>query len=625
MATPVWSPSDEKNTRKLSRLAESQGLYASGKFSDAATKLTEAAGLEPANAIVHYDLALAEFRAGDRSKAVSEIDQCLRMLPDEDKHRAQIAQLRSEMTTGENPPDLPAQTKLKIDEFNKAADDAKKNSTGMIDADSETHSSANDTSGVPCEKLKELEPLNPNSPAILFNLAKCAEETGHQDEALRYLNQYLKLAPTATDSDEVHIRVANLDSINKLTDAKGAEVRAQYAAASRYIDQRKYDRATKELLQADKLAPEYPLTKWRLALLYEASGDINSAREYFISYQSVEPSDEGKKDASEHIAKLDPERAKYDSNVERAREILTPLIQKSLGLDSQGPIIAVSYAYAQQKLGDAGESLNAAAVIFPLAPAVNELLGVVYLQGNDPAAALRCFDIVASYHLPVSFYARSVNVHDKRNFTVVKVELSRDTIRFVNLATYDSKKKRIEMPANPVSTDGLGNLVVLTADQAANATTDAAWDTANVKAIETKNSAVEFIAPSEEVWLEPLNMTSLTPYQGPPARRFANNYSRLFLRYAGYDSLKLGKESLTGGEKFQIGMSFGAAGMGGYAAFAGSSSLMAVQLMASMYALNSAMAQLRRSRIDQRLLVEGNDFKIVPSQSFDLAFKEKFQ
>jgi hypothetical protein len=83
---------------------------------------------------------------------------------------------------------------------------------------------------------------------------------------------------------------------------------------------------------------------------------------------------------------------------------------------------------------------------------------------------------------------------------------------------------------------------------------------------------------------------------------------------------------MTGGEKFSLGMSFAAAGMGGYAAFAGAGGyLMTTRLMYSMSALNSAMSTLRRSREDQRQLIQGNDFKIIPSQSFDLAFKEKFQ
>jgi hypothetical protein len=44
-----------------------------------------------------------------------------------------------------------------------------------------------------------------------------------------------------------------------------------------------------------------------------------------------------------------------------------------------------------------------------------------------------------------------------------------------------------------------------------------------------------------------------------------------------------------------------------------------------MYAMNSAMTTLRKSRADQRELIQGNDFKVIPSQSFDLAFREKFQ
>jgi hypothetical protein len=94
-----------------------------------------------------------------------------------------------------------------------------------------------------------------------------------------------------------------------------------------------------------------------------------------------------------------------------------------------------------------------------------------------------------------------------------------------------------------------------------------------------------------------------------------------------YDNTKLGKESMTGGEKFALGMSFAAAGMGAYSALAGSSYLIGstTRMMFAVYALNSGLNTLQRSRADQSRLIEGSSFKIIPSQSFDLAFKEKLE
>jgi hypothetical protein len=151
--------------------------------------------------------------------------------------------------------------------------------------------------------------------------------------------------------------------------------------------------------------------------------------------------------------------------------------------------------------------------------------------------------------------------------------------------------------------------------------------TSNLKGVETKNSYVAISRGNDEVFLEPLNITSDTPFEGVPARKFANNYTRLFLRYMGYDHTKLGKESMTGGEKFSLGMSFAAAGMSGASAIASAGSLMAstTQMMMAMYAFNSGMSSLKQSRAEDRQLLEGNQFKLIPSQSFDLAFKDKVE
>jgi hypothetical protein len=52
--------------------------------------------------------------------------------------------------------------------------------------------------------------------------------------------------------------------------------------------------------------------------------------------------------------------------------------------------------------------------------------------------------------------------------------------------------------------------------------------------------------------LSPIYLPSYTPVQGPQARRFANNYTRLFIRYPGLEDSALRRENMTGGEKFKM-------------------------------------------------------------------------
>jgi tetratricopeptide (TPR) repeat protein len=641
----------EKAKKVQSLLTESHGLYDSGKTQEAISKLEEANVLEAGNAAIHYNLALAYTKVDDKAKAISELDQCLQILPDDDKNRGQIEQMKSALVTGEKPPQLTAEQKAKIDGFNASAMAQARASTGMVETETPKapRQDSKTSAVVPCSQLKDLESSLPKSPALYFNMAKCAEEDGRQDDALRYLNQYLASAPAALDSDDVKLRVADNTSLTKLSGPSGEQVRKLYAEAAREIDQRRYDRAIGNLSKAEQLIPDYSMTKWRLALLYEAEGNVPKARQYYASYLSLETSDNGIKEAATHLENLEKERAQYDSSVQEARTIITPLLLTSMSLngDTQsgkqysGGAMAMgmmmghapaatglnnmSYAYVREKIDDARKKLDVAASIFPLGPEANELLAFVYMQGNNPAAAMRCYDIVTSEHLPVSFYGTAFAAHDRKTVRDVKVELVRDGVRVIYLSSYDPAKKKVRPPLKPAGADALGNFTIANPEDTAKGADDASWKTADLKGVETKNNYVALNTGSDELYIGPLSIASETPKQGIPARKFGNTYSRLFLRYMGYDNTKLGTEHMSGGEKFSLGMSFAAAGMGGYSAFAGGGYMMTTRLMFSMYAMNSAMSTLRRSRADQRQLIEGNDFKVIPSQSFDLAFKEKFQ
>jgi tetratricopeptide (TPR) repeat protein len=659
-AEAIISTSDGRNgldrirkveTKKFrSLMVEARTLYDAGKTSEAITKLKEAQPLASSNPALNYNMALCYSKLGDRHNAVAQMDSTLATLPENDKNRDQLEQVRSAMMTGEVPPVLSAEAKQRVDAFNQFTTRSRSVS-GAESEDAPPNSlPLKSTTEVPCTQLKDLETSLPKSPSVLFNLAKCAEEEGRQEEALRYLNQYLATAPAAVDKEDVHLRLNTLTSLTMLSGDKGKEVRSHYAAATRFVDDRKYDHAIDELVKAEQIMPDYPLTKWRLALLYEAMG-VSKAKEYYASYQSIDSSSEDSKEAAARVATLQKERADYDLDVQEARQTLSTIIDRAMGLVGQGtagsdysggavamglafgkrPVASgmggVSFQYAQQEMEAAHKKLEESTGIFPLGPEANELLGFVYLQGHNPSAAIRCYDIVSSQHYPIAFYAKSFSAHDRKVVRQTKVELLPDHVHLVYLNNFDPKSKASAPPSKPAGKDGLGNLVVSDVEPPLTDADLLALQTLDVKTVETKENFVVVNRGTDEIFLEPLNLTSDTPIEGVSARKFANNYSRLFLRYMGYDNTKLGKESMTGGEKFSIGMSFAAAGMSGYSAIASGGLLMAstTQMMMAMYAFNSGMNTLRQSRAEDRQLLEGNQFKLIPSQSFDLAFKENFQ
>ena len=75
------------------------------------------------------------------------------------------------------------------------------------------------------------------------------------------------------------------------------------------LAERKYDRALTAFTKAGDLAPEFALTKWKLALFYEAMGDIDRARENFTRYQQLVSDQSAKDEADLHLSTLDAEDA----------------------------------------------------------------------------------------------------------------------------------------------------------------------------------------------------------------------------------------------------------------------------------------------------------------------------
>jgi len=47
----------------------------------------------------------------------------------------------------------------------------------------------------------------------------------------------------------------------------------------------------------------------------------------------------------------------------------------------------------------------------------------------------------------------------------------------------------------------------------------------------------------QDVYLSPIYLPSFTPVEGPQARRFANTYTRLFVRCPGLEDSKMGTEA----------------------------------------------------------------------------------
>jgi tetratricopeptide (TPR) repeat protein len=670
---------DEIHKRVKDALNQSRKMYEAHKYKEAASALEESTKLGGFEGLLSSNLALCYYQLGDRSKALENLDQAVTETPDP-KQKLKLRELLTLLTTGENGNTSPEDEKKRIVQFNNLAesvgfeasledDEGAEEETSFAESDvpppqlvSEkalsdksvtinpvphaSHSAVTHRSSM-CSALEQITGSAAASPSGVYDRANCAEINGRPTEPVRLLQKYLELSPQALDGDAVRARIAELQSLLALPEQKGNQIRRLYGSAYGYLAERKYDRALATFTKTKELAPDFALTYWKLGLIYEAMGDLAAARDNFSHYRQLSLDDAAKTETDLHLTTLDEKKSKYDEEVGDAEEILSDLFNRGMNLnfnldDNRNAIrvrrarvknkkqqkyslvggFAVPYPYAQQQLARAAEHLQIALALFPLGAEANELMGLVFLQANDGRAAVKNFDAVASQGLPVAFYAE---MRGRRSDQAVKIELSHDRVRLIFLSSYD-KKGTPTAPSKAAGDDGLGDITLAPGDKRQE------FDSfdlslSDIKKVETHNGLLGIKLAKQEFALSPIYLPSYTPVQGPPARRFANNYTRLFIRYPGLEDSKLGAESMTGGEKFKLGVNIASDSLdiatnlnpiGSIQATLSAISI-ARTIHSSMASLNVSFASWERSVDDQQQLLSGPSFKTIPSEPVNLS------
>ncbi len=669
---------DEIHKRIKDALSQARKLYESRKYKEAAATLEESTKLGGSEAIISSNLALCYYQLGERNKAVENLDKAITDTSDP-KRKIKLRELLTFVTTSENSNISAEAERKRTEDFNQLVESvgfeaslsdeegAEEETTSFVETDTPNPKLVSEKSfaGTPtphashsvitrrssmCTALEELKGAAAPSPSAIYDRANCAEINGRPNEAIRLLQKYLELSPHALDADSARARIAELQSLVALPEQEGVEVRHQYASAYGYLAERKYDRALAAFSKGKESVPDFPLTYWKLGLMYEAFGDLDQAHANFTQYQQLISDEAEKNEADLHLTTLDAKKTKYDDEVGDAEEILSDLFNRGMNLsfnldDNRSAIrarrarvknkkqqkyalvggFAVPYPYAQQQLARAAEHLQIAMALFPLGAEANELMGLVFLQANDGRAALKNFDAVASQGLPVGFYAE---MRGRRSDQAVKVELTHDRVRLIFLSSYDKKGAPIA-PSKAAGDDGLGDMTLAPGDKRQE------FDSIDlslneIKKVETHNGLLGIKLAKQEFALSPIYLPSYTPVQGPPARRFANSYTRLFIRYPGLEDSKLGAEKMTGGEKFRMGVNIASDSldiatnlnpMGSIQATLSAISI-ARTIHSAMASLSVSFASWERSVDDQQQLLSGPSFKTIPSEPVSLAFMQ---
>jgi tetratricopeptide (TPR) repeat protein len=634
--------------------------------------------------VLAYDLALCHYQLGDRAKALEYLGQA-KPGTVEPKQKEKLQYLLTHFTTGEpgfaaadNERDRIARVNqmaesLGVDAFLED-DEGSEEPFFEDDAGTDTPAAAPGNSAFAkrpapnanskaghraslCNALAELKATQAKSAAATFDAANCAETNGRTAEAAALLEKYLEMAPKALDAEEARARIDDLKALLTLAGRNGTEIRRLYAAAYTALAERKYDRALADFTAAANLAPDFPATPWKLGLYYEATGDVEHARQNFLRYQQLAPSPGAKDEAALHLSTLDAKRTKYDEEVDDAGDILGDLLNRSLRLSFNGSEkrsalrarraqvkkkneqakarnrvggFAIPYAFAQQQLGEAASHLQIALALFPLGAEANQLMGLVFLQANDGRSAIKCFDVVASQGLPAAFYAE---LRGRKQDEAVKVELGRDGMRLIYLSSYD-KRGNPAPPRKPAGEDGLGLIAVDPLLPHPDDFDSLSLTPGQIQRVETDKGIIRVKMNDKEVSLSPIFLPTYTPVEGPQARRFANNYTRLFARYPGLENSKLGAEGMTGGEKFKMGYNLATAGLSiaanGFTVIGAISSVtdaisIARTIQSAVVSLSVSFASWEKTVNDQQQLLAGKAFKTIPLQAMSLEFAQEIK
>jgi tetratricopeptide (TPR) repeat protein len=671
---------EEIQKRVKNTLSDSRKLYELHKFKEAATALDEALKLQAFQPVLAYDLALCYHQLGERDKALEYLRKAKAGTADP-KQKQRLLQLLTFFTTGESGLSLNDSDRDRVARVNTLTDsigleasleDGAGEETSFSEADrpssqqasqvplktnapanAHTDTNAGHRSSL-CNALGELKSTLATSPSATFNLANCAETNGRPAEAVRLLEKYLEMTPSTLDASEVRARVADLKWLLTLPGQNGVDIRRLYASAYGSLAERKYDRGLADFNKAGELAPEFALTKWKLGLFYEAMGNVDRARENFTRYQQLTSDQSEKDEANLHLTTLEAKRSKYDEEIGEAEDIVADLLNRAMKLTFNGSEnrsalrvkrarvkkkeeskarnrvggFAIPFAYAQQQLARASEHLQIALALFPLGAEANELMGLVFLQANDGHSATKSFDVVASQGLPVAFYAE---MRGRKQDQAVKCELSRDHLRLIFLSSYD-KKGNPAPPSKPAGEDGLGDMIVEPSAPRQQAFDSLDLTLSEIKKVETDKGLLKLKLSQQEITLSPIYLPSFTPVEGPQARRFANNYTRLFVRYPGLEDSKLGTEGMSGGEKFKMGYNIANASMDiAMSGFTPISAISSVQdaisitrtIRAAMVSLSVSFATWEKSVDDQQQLLAGKSFKAILTQPVNLAFVQE--
>jgi tetratricopeptide (TPR) repeat protein len=396
-----------------------------------------------------------------------------------------------------------------------------------------------------CAEIESLKDLLRDSPALTFDLAKCAEMEADQQAATDFLERYVSLAPGALDRKDVRVKLDFLSTLDEMKSTTGDLIRKHYANAARALEVQRLDIALDEYLAADKLAPGSPETQWRLGQLYESCGNTRRTKEILGDlYSNPAASAEQRQEAQAILDSVDSLRARYDRTIAEARASASDLKAQADHL---------SLPLRADRLATVAELLAPAVEVFRNAWEVNELLAYVHEHSGNQRLLFRSLDVMWANGRPVSFDAnvragsgKGKQAAAKQPPVPSRIDVMPDSFEVRALGYGPINRESVKR----IETTRAGVIRVELSD-------------ARVILMTIDNMSMLTVgSPSTGYWGDLLGVGQMGQIPGissqgkimplPFRRALANRGTRIFQRYLGFEEAKFGSERFTLKEKAAV-------------------------------------------------------------------------
>jgi len=574
----------------------------------AESALRKADSIGGANALVYYDLAVIADRRGQKDKAEEYQDEaaeylalCLDIMPD-GKRKQEVEMLQAALITGTASQSILPPLHDQVARFNSLASQPEPYS----------RSEAQKRDSVLCGQLHQFAPALPDNPAVVLDLAKCAELDAEQQNAEQLYGKYITMAHGALNAPEVRAKLQAYSDLDTLPRDIRSQIQQHYSNAEKALAIRRLDIAKSEYQEAKKLDPTFSETYLRLAVFYDSCGNLELTRQTLASLAALHNVPvEDQREAQALLQSLSSRRARYDQHIAEAKTVIEDLNNRWYNL---------SIPLRIDRLNDAITFLTPAAEIFPNGWELAEQLAYIYELLANQRLALRCLDVMWFNDKPVYFYA-DVRIGS----TTGKASAKRQNSIRSRVDVYPGYFTMETVDASKIFLEQIKSIETTPSGQLRVDTKDARVILLNLQSMNLLRGLGD---DSDCHWGDILGLCTNPGHAMPlPLRRAqANKAGVIFLRYLGFEGVRFGSENFTATEKLvTIGwLAFNA--MAIEAAITNSSTLIAhiSQFYTAVGGLQNTIGATRgfvRMVGYQRIVTESSPFFLIPLDAVEPEFK----